>query len=74
MNAEQKKVVKQALDEVASAKAGLEQVRDELQEAFDDLSEKAQEGERGSKMQEEIEQLEQAINGLEETEENAPAG
>jgi len=72
VNAEQKKTVKQALDEIASAKAGLEQVRDELQEDFDDLSEKAQEGDRGQKMQEEIEQIEEVISNLETAEESVP--
>jgi len=72
VNAEQKKTVTQALDEVASAKAGLEQVRDNLQETYDDLSEKAQEGDRGQKIQEEIEQLEECLEFLEQAEGSAP--
>ncbi len=79
MNQQRRKELNRAIDHVTNLKANIStlltdlqeamqiatDVKDEEQEAFDNLSEKAQEGDKGSAMQEAIENMESAIGELE---------
>ena len=58
--------IRQLMDTAEGIKSGVEEVRDEEQEAFDNLSENLQTGERGQDMQEAITNLENTISQLEE--------
>lgn len=62
MNAERRKRI--AALEVSNVISELESLRDEEQGALDSMPESQQEGERGEKMQEIIDALEEAISGL----------
>ena len=63
MNAERRKAIQKAADNLRSAVAELEQVRDDEQEAFDNLPESFQQGDKGETMQSAIQALEDAIEG-----------
>jgi hypothetical protein len=65
MNKERRKEL-EAIDAlIAAAKERLEMVRDAEQEAFDNLPESLQNGERGQAMAEAIENLDNTISSLE---------
>ena len=53
---------------VSDAKTAVEDVRDEIGDKFDALSEKAQEGEKAQEMQTERDALDETVNLLEEIE------
>lgn len=72
MNKAQQKLVDNAETCLAEAIAELETVRDQLQEAFDEKSEKWQEGEAGEEMQQKIAQMEEAIEAITEAKDNLP--
>jgi hypothetical protein len=62
------KLVQASVYVLTAEREKLEEARDGAQAAFDDMSERVQEGERGTKLSETISALEAAINGLEEAE------
>lgn len=68
MNAARRKQLEKAAELVAEATDIIEGVRDEEQEAFDNLPQSLQDGERGSAMQEAIDALENAVSSLGEVE------
>lgn len=51
-------------EELSDLKESVEYIRDEEQEAYDNLSEKSQDGERGEVMQHAIDQLEEFCDGV----------
>lgn len=55
-----------AFPDVEEIKAQLEDIRDAEQEAYDNLPESLQDGERGEQMTEAVENIETAISNLEE--------
>lgn len=61
-----------ALAELADAKEAIDGIKDEEQEAYDNLPESLQDGEKGQQMQYAVEKLEEAVNELEELVDNAP--
>ena len=66
MNKERRKEL-EAIDAlIAAAKERLEMVRDAEQEAFDNLPDSLQQGERGQAMEEAIGNLESTISNLED--------
>lgn len=67
MNKQRRIRVKDALELIDRARGILEEVRDEEQESFDNLPEGLQEGEKGERMQENIDALEEFLDNLEET-------
>lgn len=70
MNAKRRKELERLIDEMDGLIAGLEELRDQEQEAFDNLPESLQCSEKGEKMEEVINYLDDAISGLEDTIEN----
>lgn len=70
MNATRKATLIGAIKDIRAGIADTENVRDELQEQYDEMSEKAQEGERGQAVYEEIQALEEAIGGATEAADN----
>lgn len=68
MNNIRRKSVKEALNLIEKAREILEEVKDEEQEAYDNLPESLQCGERGEQMQENIDNIEDYLSYLEETE------
>lgn len=70
MNATRKATLIGAIKTLRVSLADAEGVRDELQEAYDEMSEKAQEGERGQALYEEIQALEQACDAISEGTDN----
>ena len=68
MNAEQRTQVTAVVQEIGIARGKLEELRDEIQNDFEELSEKAQDGPRGEAMQEDIAKLEETVAGLEQAE------
>jgi len=70
MNKERRKEIRRITEEIESLEMELQNVADEEQEAFDNLPENFQEGERGDKMTECIDALEEAISDLGTVREN----
>lgn len=68
MNKERRNKLAQASDLIAQSIAIIEEVRDEEQEAFDNMPEGLQSGERGDRAQEVISNLDQLIDELQATE------
>jgi hypothetical protein len=66
MNAARRKELDRAAELVDEAKQIIEAVKDQEQEAFDNTAESLQGGERGQKMEEAIEALDDAGNSCEE--------
>ena len=60
--------MEKALSMIGSAKDILDEVRDEEQEAFDNLPESFQYSERGEQMKQYIDSLEEAYSTLEDSE------
>ena len=68
MNNDRRKRITEAMEYLSLARETLEVVRDEEQEAYDNLPESLQEGERGQKMAEAADALDTAVSDLEEIE------
>jgi chromosome condensin MukBEF complex kleisin-like MukF subunit len=68
MNAAQRKQIERVEALLSEARCILEELRDDLQAAFDEKSERWQESERGEAAQEEIDNLENACASVEEIE------
>lgn len=67
MNKQRRSRIAEALEMISGAKEILEEVRDEEQESYDNLPEGLQAAERGEQMQQNVENLEDFIGCLEET-------
>ena len=67
MNNARRKSVAEALELIEKARNILEEVKDEEQEAYDNLPESLQYGERGEQMQENVDTIEEYLSYLEET-------
>jgi uncharacterized protein YoxC len=65
MNAARRKKIDAVFSKLEELGAALEEIRDEEQDFYDNLSEKAQEGEKGEKSQCAIDALDEAIDYLE---------
>lgn len=65
MNASRRKSLKSIAEGISALQAELEAVRDEEQEAFDNMPQSLQDGEKGSSMQDGISNLDDAISSLE---------
>lgn len=68
MNKVRRKRLAEAIDLINQAKGILEKVKDEEQEAYDNLPESFQYGERGEQMQEYIDSMDEAYENLDEME------
>lgn len=68
MNNIRRKELQKALDVISEAKAMIEGVKQDEEEAKDRLPESFQEGEKGEKMDQFIEHMEEAINYCDEIE------
>lgn len=66
MNKQRRKKLEEALNLIDQAKDILEEVKDEEQDAFDNLPENFQNGERGEEMQNYIEMLDEAYGYLDD--------
>ena len=71
MNEQRRKLIRKALDELASVRADLEAIRDDEQDAYDGMPESFQNGEKGEAAQEAISNLDDAINNIESAESEA---
>lgn len=65
MNKLRKKSIESIFNKLTEFKERLESIREEEQEAFDNLSESSQEGEKGEAMNEAIDLLDNAVSDLE---------
>lgn len=65
MNKQRRKKVEGIYDLLQAALMELEEIRDEEQDAFDNLPEGIQESERGEQMEEYISQIDSAIDDIE---------
>ncbi len=70
MNKARRKEINRARDLLAEARAIVEAVKEEEQEAKDNLPESIADGEKGSAMEEAIDKLEEVASSLEEIENN----
>lgn len=70
MNDARRKRLAAASQLISDAKAILEEVRDEEQEAFDAMPESFQNGEKGEKSQEAIDSLDEAASSCEQIDDN----
>lgn len=68
MNKVRRKRLAEAIDLINQAKGILEEVKDEEQEAYDNLPESFQYGKRGEQMQEYIDSMDEAYENLDEME------
>lgn len=66
MNKSRRKHIDDILDQLNSLLLEIEEVKDEEQEAYDNLSESLQNGEKGEKMSDAVNNLEYAFDGLAE--------
>ncbi len=66
MNRERRKRLQEAFDKIAEAQEILSEVRDEEQEAYENLPENFQYGERGEEMQGYIEMIDEADGYLDD--------
>lgn len=64
MNADRRKTLAKIAETIEAAKTDLESIRDEEQEAFDNMPEGMQQGERGTAMEAAVQELDEAIDGL----------
>ena len=67
MNNERRKLLADAIAKMEEAKTLIEIARDEEQDAFDNMPEGIQTGERGQKMESAIEAMEEVIDDIENT-------
>ena len=68
MNNKRRKALERIVNDIASARHDLAEIREEEQNAFDNLPMSIQEGERGQKMEEAIAAIENAENELDNME------
>ena len=66
MNKQRRKSLTEAYDKLAEVQEAIEFLRDEEQDAFDNLPEGIQESERGEQMQGYIDSMDSALSSLEE--------
>jgi t-SNARE complex subunit (syntaxin) len=66
MNKERRKAIEKISDKLTDLQAELEELREAEEEAYDNLPESLQDGEKGDAMQEAIEHLEDADSYIEE--------
>ncbi|MBD5224218.1 MAG: hypothetical protein HDS71_09290 [Bacteroidales bacterium] len=66
MNANRRKRISAIWDKIEDLKAELESIMEEEQECFDNLPESLQDSERGDKMQEAVDALENAASSIDE--------
>lgn len=71
MNKARRKMIEDACDLIAKAREILEDVKSEEEDAYDNMPESFQDGERGEQMQDYIYTLEEAIDSLDEIESSA---
>lgn len=64
MNKQRRKMIADVVERLEATKSDLEMIRDEEQEAFDNMPEGLQGSERGEAMEEGIYQIEEAMDGL----------
>lgn len=64
MNKQRRKAIGDIYDKLIDIQSDLEYIRDEEQEAFDNLPESIQYSERGEKMEEYISSLEEALDNV----------
>lgn len=68
MNKERRKRLAEAFEKIGEAKEILESVKDEEQEAYENLPENFQNGERGEEMQNYIDMIDEAYGYLDDAE------
>lgn len=68
MNKERRKRLAEAYEKIGEVKEILESVKDEEQEAYDNLPENFQNGERGEEMQNYIDMIDEAYGYLDDAE------
>lgn len=66
MNNERRKRIANVISKLEEAKEELDSLRDEEQEAYDNMPESLQESDRGYAMEEAVDNLESAYNSVEE--------
>lgn len=66
MNKERRKAIGEIVDKLGDLKIEVEEIRDDEEQALEALPESFQYGEKGDKMQEGIDALDNAISSLEE--------
>lgn len=66
MNKQRRKVLEEIIEEMDALLTKLEDVKAEEEEAYDNMPESFQEGEKGERMQEAIDNMDSAYSGLEE--------
>ena len=69
MNATRRKFLANILDRLSSIKAEIDELKDLEQEAFDNLPEGIQGSERGEKIQSNVEIMDDAVNSIDDLEE-----
>lgn len=70
MNKARREAIRKVIDKVDEARWDLDVIRDEEQEAYDNMPESLQESERGETMTEGLEILDSIIDSLEEISDN----
>ena len=70
MNKARRKQIEKALDLLQQASEIIAEVGDEEEEAFDNIPESIQESERGEKMQEYIDTIDEAVGAIDEVKDN----
>lgn len=68
MNNARRKAIGKLLEQIGPIRAGLENLRDEEQDYYDNMPESFQQGEKGDAAQTSIDALESAISNLESAE------
>lgn len=70
MNKARRKRIQELKDKLLDMLTEIEEIRDEEQEAYDSLLESLQDGDKGTKMSEAVDNLESAYSSLEEVAES----
>lgn len=70
MNKSRRKRIQELKDKLLDMLTEIEEIRDEEQEAYDSLPESLQDGDKGTKMSEAVDNLESAYSSLEEVAES----
>lgn len=66
MNKDRRERLQELKDKLLDIQTGLEEIKDEEQEAYDNLPESLQEGDKGQKMSDAIDNLDSAYSSTEE--------
>jgi hypothetical protein len=66
MNKDRRKLIQQAWDKLAEVREEIEAIKNDEQDAYDNLPESLQQGERGEAMYDAIDYLESACESIEE--------